>query len=402
MKKRILFGAVCWAALWLYACGGGGGDGTEASPQPASSTTPQVMLVDAFPKLTFDQPVALLQNPVDAQRWYVVERGGRVRTFAGADADTASVFLDLSGSVATQGEGGLLNMAFDPEFSNNGRIYVDYTRPGSGAAVLTTHISRFVTTGGVTVIDPAGEEVLLSVAQPYDNHNGGWIAFGPVDGLLYIGLGDGGSAGDPHGNGQDTHTLLGAILRIDVSGSGSGYTTAYDNPFYESAEGRPEIFAWGFRNPWRGSFDAQSGDLWIGDVGQDKWEEVDLVAVGGNYGWNIMEGDHCYPPSVTDCDRSGLTPPIAEYAHDVGEAMTGGYVYRGTAIAGLAGDFIYGDFESGRIWRLVNAAGGGTESRLLLDSGLQVVSFGQDGEGEIYVIDFVGGHIYRMAPESGR
>jgi glucose/arabinose dehydrogenase len=407
MKGSLRCIGVGLAVLWLAACGGGGGGSGAAggSTGTAATSDPQVMLVDAFPNLSFTHPVALLQNPADPQRWYVVQREGLVKTFSGADADTSSNFLDLSGSVATEGEGGLLGMAFHPDFGANGQFYVDYTVPGPDPLPLTTHVSRFLSSAGGVGAIAGSEEILLSIDQPYANHNGGWIAFGP-DRYFYIGLGDGGSAGDPNGNGQNPHTLFGSILRIDVDYTEPGrpYAIPLGNPFSASpacsaSDNCPEIFAWGFRNPWRGSFDAPTDDLWIGDVGQDAWEEVDLVRVGENYGWNILEGNHCYPSGP--CQTAGLTAPVAEYGHDVGDAVTGGYVYRGTDIPGLTGDYIYGDFGSGRIWRLVGAASGGNQAEVLIDSGLQVVSFGQDINGEIYVIDFAGGHIYRLAPSGG-
>jgi glucose/arabinose dehydrogenase len=219
-------------------------------------------------------------------------------------------------------------------------------------------------------------------------------------------LGDGGGAGDPDSNAQDRHTLLGAILRIDVDGGTPGpYAIPADNPFAASAacgdgDGCPEVFAWGFRNPWRGSFDMLTDDLWIADVGQNAWEEINRVEAGKNYGWPLLEGNHCYEADT--CDTTGLTPPVAEYSHGQGDrSITGGYVHRGSTIAGLDGDYIYGDFISGRIWRLVDADIDGRQSELLIESGLRIVSFAQDTAGELYVIDFSGGRIYRLAPAEG-
>ncbi|KJS31581.1 MAG: hypothetical protein VR64_10950 [Desulfatitalea sp. BRH_c12] len=383
----------------MTGCGGGSG----SSDAPVPNNPPPVALVDAFPNLTFDNPVALLQNPVEPQRWYVLERAGRVHTFVGADAQSRSMLIDLSDSVAPVGEGGLLGMAFHPDFGfgGNGQIILNYTGPGTP---LTTHISRFTSLDeGVTI--SGGEERLLSIDQPYQNHNGGWIGFGP-DGYLYIALGDGGGAGDPERNAQNRHTLLGAILRIAVDDTpGRPYSIPADNPFAASAacsdsDGCPEIFAWGFRNPWRGSFDMLTDDLWIADVGQNAWEEINRVGAGKNYGWPLLEGNHCYEADT--CGTTGLTPPVAEYGHGQGDrSITGGYVYRGSTIAGLDGDYIYGDFISGRIWRLVDADIDGRQSELLIESGLRIVSFAQDTAGELYVIDFSGGRIYRLAPAEG-
>ncbi|RJQ81271.1 MAG: glucose sorbosone dehydrogenase [Desulfobacteraceae bacterium] len=410
MKDRVLSvlrAAAGLSVFWLAACGGGGGGGagdtSSVSTEPASTLDAPPVLVEAFPNLTFDSPVVLLQHPSEPQRWYVVERGGLVRTFVGADATASQIVLDLSDKVDAAGEGGLLGMAFHPAFGQNGQIYVNYTGPGGP---LTTFISAFSSNDGGLSFASASEEILLSLDQPFSNHNGGWIAFGP-DGYLYIALGDGGSGGDPDGNAQNRNTLLGSILRIDVDRlePDRPYAVPLGNPFSASAacgvgEGCPEIYAWGFRNPWRGSFDAQTGDLWVADVGQDDWEEINLVAAGQNYGWNILEGTHCY--QATTCNATGLAAPVAEYDHANGDhSITGGYVYRGSAVPALGGDYIYGDFVSGRIWRLVDAASGGRTSELLIESGLLIVSFGQDSAGEIYVIDFSGGRIFRLAPGNG-
>ncbi len=244
--------------------------------------------------------------------------------------------------------------------------------------------------GGQT-LDPTSEQIILSVDQPFGNHNGGGIAFGN-DGYLYIGFGDGGSGGDPLGNGQNTNTLLGAFLRIDVDGS-APYTIPPDNPF-AAGGGRPEIYAYGFRNPWRWSFDRGTGDLWAGDVGQGLWEEVDRVALGGNYGWDIMEGSQCY--NAASCDSAGMLPPIAEYSHAEGCSVTGGYVYRGADIPQLEGTYVYGDYCSGRIWGVFYNPAGGPFSQVLLDSGRVISSFAEGHDGELYLLDYTQGSIYRL------
>ncbi|MBI5895363.1 MAG: PQQ-dependent sugar dehydrogenase [Desulfobacterales bacterium] len=397
-----------WATVLAttLSCGGGGGSGSSGNtPQSGSDActplgTSGVTVANAFPNLTFEQPVALLQHPQDPNRWYVVEQAGVVRTFSGAGATVAETFIYIGDRVASGGEAGLLGMAFHPDFAANHLFYLSYTGPG---APLVSHISAFSADSGDRTADPDSEQPLLSVAQPAGNHNGGWIAFGP-DGLLYIGLGDGGGAGDPQGNAQNTQTLLGAILRIDVDDSdavrGTAYAIPADNPFVASNDcfdpaGCPEIFAYGFRNPWRGSFDTGSGDLWIGDVGQSAWEEIDRVEAGLNYGWNIMEGDHCY--NAGSCDRTGLTPPVAEYGHGDGISVTGGYVYRGNALSELAGDFIFGDFGSGQIWRIIDADQNGTRVAPLIASELGISSFAQDGAGELYVVGYGDGLIYQLA-----
>jgi glucose/arabinose dehydrogenase len=397
-----------WATFLAatFACGGGGGSGANESPQVGSGActvlgASGVTVSDAFPNLSFVQPVALVQHPQDQNRWYVVEQAGVVRTFAGAGATASETFIDIGDRIASGGEAGLLGMAFHPDFAANHLFYLSYTGPG---APLVSRISAFSAGSGDTTADPDSEHPLLSIAQPFSNHNGGWIAFGP-DGFLYIGLGDGGGTGDPQGNAQNTRTLLGAILRIDVDDSdpvrGTAYAIPADNPLAASTDcsdpaGCPEIYAYGFRNPWRGSFDTATGDLWIGDVGQGAWEEIDRVEPGRNYGWNILEGDHCY--NAGGCNRTGLAPPVAEYDHTQGISVTGGYVYRGNDLPELSGDYIFGDFGSGQIWRLIDADQNGTQVAPLIPSGLSISSFAQDRTGELYVLGYGDGLIYRLAP----
>ncbi len=398
------------AALALQGCGGGGGDGPSDTPEtpttgfvvdcvagerPVADT--DVFLERAFPNLSFNSPVALLQAPGDESRWFVVEKGGRVLVFDNAeDASLTQTFIDIGDRVnAGFSESGLLGMAFHPDFKNNRRVIMSYTRSGSP---LVSYISRFSSADGGASLDPGSEQVLLTVAQPYSNHNGGQVAFGP-DGYLYIGLGDGGSGGDPDGNGQDVNTLLGAMLRIDVD-SGTPYAIPNDNPFAQGG-GRAEIYAWGLRNPWRWSFDRDTGDLWLGDVGQNQWEEVDRVGLGGNYGWNIREGAHCYGGG--SCSTVGLIDPVAEYSHSEGCSVTGGYVYRGTSIPGLNGVYVYGDFCSGRIWGLVEDAQAGLVPELLVDSDFSISAFGQGQDGELYVLHFAAdGAIYRLVPQASQ
>jgi glucose/arabinose dehydrogenase len=242
--------------------------------------------------------------------------------------------------------------------------------------------------------------VLLTVEQPFPNHNGGQLAFGP-DGYLYLGLGDGGSGGDPQGNGQNPATLLGSIVRIDVNGD-EPYAIPADNPFADGAGGAPEVFLYGLRNPWRFSFDRGTGQLWIADVGQNAYEEIDRVDpaadAGANLGWNLMEASHCF---VAGCSPEGLVLPITEYGRDAGCSVTGGFVYRGTAIEGLAGWYLFSDYCSGLIFGVPSDAAPGTAPRLLLETGLSVSSFGQDSDGELYVADIAGGGIYRIVPGGG-
>ena len=241
--------------------------------------------------------------------------------------------------------------------------------------------------------DATTEAVIMEVAQPYSNHNGGQLAFGP-DGYLYLGPGDGGSGGDPSGNGQNLGTLLGKILRIDVRGVRNGYRIPPDNPFVGVQGARPEVWAYGMRNPWRFSFDSATGRLWAADVGQNAWEEVNRVERGGNYGWNVMEGRHCYKPS-SGCDRSELILPLAEYSHNDGCSVTGGFVYRGQRLASLQGAYLYADYCSGKIWALRPQSDGSVSNEEILDTNLQIASFAQDLAGEVYILSHNQG-IYRF------
>ncbi len=385
------------------------GGGTIVPPPPPPPPPPpgvSVSVQPAFPMLpAFSQPLALVQAPGNNTRWYAVERTGVVRVFDNDPAVAASsVFIDISAIVDSgPGEAGLLGIAFHPNFQMNGEVYLSYTRTG---APLISYISRFRSPDGGMTLDPGTEEALMTVNQDFGNHNGGNIAFSPLDGFLYIGLGDGGGGGDPNDRAEDTTNVLGAMLRIDVN-AGAPYAIPMGNMFFGNAlcnatgfgmANCPEIFAWGLRNPWRWSFDSVTGELWVADVGQNMWEEVDRVVVGGNYGWDIREGAHCFEPPV-GCATVGLIDPVAEYDHSLGNSITGGYVYRGTAIPGLVGSFVYGDFGSGRIWGLFDDGMGNlTPSELSGPSALGIASFGQDMNGEIYVVDLFSGQIFRIDP----
>jgi len=347
-------------------------------------------LKQVFENVEFDRPLAFIPAPDNSNVWYVVEQQGRVVRLESANGKTQhSVFIDIHRRVDSgSNEAGLLGMAFDPAFQKNGRVYLSYTRDGSP---LISTLSRFVSRDGGETADTSSEQVLLQVDQPYSNHNGGNILFGP-DGYLYLGLGDGGSAGDPKGNGQNKDTLLGALLRLDVSGE-KAYRIPDDNPFAK-AGGKAEIFAYGLRNPWRWSFDRKTGQIWLADVGQNAWEEVDRIERGGNYGWNIREGRHCFSG---DCKVSGLIDPVDEYSHEHGCSITGGYVYRGTAIPSLQGMYLYGDYCSGVIWGFNADSSNPVKGKVLIKTGLHISSFGEDNNGELYVVD-LGGNIFRIAP----
>jgi glucose/arabinose dehydrogenase len=323
---------------------------------------------------------------------YALEREGRVVVVPFGSTTGGPAFLDISDRVASGGERGLLGLAFHPDYAANGRLFVDYTDTSGN-----TVVSEFRPSVDGSV-DAAAERVLLTVDQPYGNHNGGMLAFGP-DGYLYIGLGDGGSGGDPLGNGQNTATLLGSILRIDVD-TGDPYSIPADNPFAAGNGGaRPEIWDLGLRNPWRFSFDRLTGALFIGDVGQSAWEEVDAepAGTGGrNYGWNVMEADHCY--GAESCDQTGLTLPVASYPHRGACSVTGGYVYRGESFPQLYGGYVFADYCGGMLMAIdadSALAGSAQPIAQLGDTDLAISAFGEDDSGELYVVD-LGGAVYRL------
>ena len=336
-----------------------------------------------------DHPLLLANAGDRSGRRFVVEQTGYVRNLAVGPAGTP--FLDIHTRVVCCGERGLLGLAFHPHFATNGRLYVNYTRAADGATV----IDEYRVTSNTNVVSVATRRQILVIPQPFANHNGGGIAFGP-DGFLYIGMGDGGGSGDPQENAQNLDSLLGKMLRIDVDGTspGKAYRVPPTNPFVGKA-GADEIWAYGLRNPWRWSFDRVTGDLWIADVGQNTWEEVDraLVASGGgravNFGWDDMEGRHCYEP-MSGCLTSGRTLPLLEYAHAVvgndNCSITGGYVYRGVHFPLLRGGYVFGDFCSGRIWIVSATAASPAVPTLLPVTVPSITSFGQDEDGELYVV----------------
>jgi glucose/arabinose dehydrogenase len=384
---------------FFVACGGDDGLAPPNNVPPVSDTPPAVNTQRVFDQLSFNQPLALLQAPGDSSRWFVVERSGYIRTFANnPGSSSAPVFLDISDRVdANANEAGLLGVAFHPNFPITAEVFVSYTRTGSP---LVSYISRFYSIDNGQTLNAASEEVILTVAQTNSNHNGGNIAFGP-DSNLYIGFGDGGGGGDPGENAQNTSNLLGSMVRIDVAG-GSPYAIPAGNPFAANATCAqivdvapcPEIFAWGLRNPWRFSFDSVTGKLWVGDVGQGEWEEVDVVEVGENYGWNDREGAHCYDPPNACADT--FTDPVTEYDHNLGVSITGGYVYRGSAIPGLVGWYVFADFGSGRLFTIPEDSPAGVSPFDLGTTGLSIASFGKDADGELYVLDYGGGAIHQI------
>lgn len=425
LERFALCCAAAWVATGLTACGGdapssGGSQppppppdsGLDARPdnrtcvagdRPAQSVT--LAVERAFPGLApFSSPVLALQAPGDATRWFVVEQGGAVRVFANqAGVGASSVFVDIAARVRSGGEQGLLGLAFHPGFPTDPRVYLSYTNATSG---LVSRISEFRTRDGGATLDPASEVILLSVPQPAANHNGGNIAFGP-DGFLYAGFGDGGSGGDPWGtigNGQNLLTLLGKMLRIDVDGVTGAvpYRIPPGNPYLGNTPCNtgsgpqvcPEIYGYGFRNPWRWSFDRGSGELWVGDVGQGALEEVDRVVAGGNYGWRCFEGTNAFNSTCGPNAASSL-PPVAQYGRAAGQSITGGYVYRGSAVAALVGRYVFGDFVTGRIWHIARDTPPTLTVTGGLDSGLSIASFAQGVDGELYVVNY-GGTLHRL------
>jgi glucose/arabinose dehydrogenase len=380
------------AIATLAAVGCSDGSGPDAGPDPGPNPPgePSLALETVSSALVF--PVDLASPPGDP-RLFVAEKGGRIRIIENG-AVRPQPFLDISAQVSTGGEQGLLGLAFDPSYATNGRFVVNYTDLGGD-----THIAAFQVSADPNVADAASEELILGVAQPFDNHNGGQVAFGP-DGYLYIGLGDGGGGGDPQENGQSLTTLLGKLLRIDID-NGTPYAIPPDNPFPAVAGARSEIWSYGLRNPWRFSFDRVTGDLYIGDVGQNEFEEIDVsldadgAGRGVNYGWDLMEANECFEPS-SGCDRTGLELPALQYSHSDGCSVTGGYVYRGSAIPSLQGTYFYSDFCGGWVRSFRFASGAVTEEHEwpALDAG-SVTSFGQDSNGELYILA-AGGTVYRI------
>ena len=379
-----------WTACAQNSASSQTGDGSSGGGAPdVPPDVVEVRLESVVSGLT--QPLDLVNAGDGSGRLFILEKGGTVRILQNGVL-AAEPFLDLSAEVTTNSERGLLGIAFAPNYAQSGLFYVDYTDLNGDTVVAEYKVSS-----DPAKADPASETTLLRIPQPESNHNGGNLAFGP-DHLLYIGTGDGGGAGDQHGqsgNGQSLDTLLGKLLRIQV-GAGAAYTVPADNPFVSTEGAQPEIWAYGLRNPWRFSFDRATGDLYIGDVGQNAYEEIDFQAAGSsggqNYGWRTVEGLHCYSPS--NCDQTGLTLPVLEYPHSEGNSVTGGYVYRGAALPELVGQYIYGDFGSGRIWR-AQRQGDEWTNELLLESGLNIASFGEDEAGELYVVA-IDGDVYRL------
>lgn len=353
---------------------------------PPDGTPVAVEFINAFPALSFDSPLFLTAVP-GGNRLAVVTQEGIIYTFDNnPQVQQTDVLLDIRNRVVAGGEMGLLGLAFDANFVNNGYFYVNYTTDNPRRTV----IARYHAVNGTA--DPATETILLDYEQPFSNHNGGMLAFGS-DGKLYIGSGDGGSGNDPQNNAQSLDTLLGKILRINTE---PGNIIPVDNPFVSNPNARGEIWAYGLRNPWRFSFDRATGTLWVGDVGQNAIEEIDIIVKGGNYGWRIYEGNR-ENNNPNDIPASQFIAPVYTYSHDLGQSITGGYVYRGAAIPGLRGDYIYADFISGNVWALDYMNGQVYSNTLIAEMSL-VSSFGEDAEGELYITSF-NGSVYKLVAQ---
>ncbi|MDH3578530.1 MAG: PQQ-dependent sugar dehydrogenase [Gammaproteobacteria bacterium] len=381
-----------------------------APPRTTSVTTQE-----AFPGLpNISQPTKMLMEPVADPRWFVLRKSGQLVVFDPDNATSVSTYLDLSGVVNTSSEGGLLGMAFHPAYPATPEIFLSYTR---GSSPMRSVISRFILDNVTSPSAPGAgtvEQVIIEINQDFSNHNGGDIAFGPVDGNLYIGLGDGGSGGDPNERAQDTTRLLGSFLRIDVTGPnvtfpGNPYDIPADNPFANqpkcgpgaNTNDCPEIFAWGMRNPWRWSFDPVGNQLWAGDVGQGAREEVDIISLGNNYGWDCKEGFTDFPDNqISDCSGTYIDP-VHDYPRSQGNSITGGFVYRGSAIGGRTGQYIYADYGSGRIWALRPDGQGGYINEEIQDTSRGPTSFGVDQDGELYFTDINSGRLIKLVPGSG-
>ncbi|KAA3612471.1 MAG: T9SS C-terminal target domain-containing protein [Calditrichaeota bacterium] len=357
----------------------------------------QLKIEKAFPEIFFNRPIDLQYAPDNSDRIFVADQQGYIHVFPNDSSVISSeIFFNISDSISRVGnEEGLLGLAFHPNYKKSGHFFVYYSAKGAPKSIVARYS---VSPQNPDSADQSTKKIIMEIEQPYRNHNGGQIAFGP-DGYLYIALGDGGSGGDPKGHGQNRKTLLGSILRIDVDSSsqGNNYTIPADNPFVgNDSSWREEIYAYGLRNPWRFSFDIETNLLWCADVGQNAYEEIDLIESGKNYGWNTMEGFHCY--GSASCIDSGLTMPIWEYPHNGGDrSVSGGYVYRGTKNPELYGKYIYADFLTGEIWALQYDSLNGAQNELLLNSDKFISAFGVDQNNELYICAF-DGWIYKFEP----
>ncbi len=390
--KKLLTATIVLSGLVNLAVSADAGNEVKEAALPVSATR-------AFENLIFDRPIVVTHAGDGSNRVFVAEQKGVLRVFPNdPDVEEADVFLDIDKQCVykdNQNEEGLLGFAFHPKFKDNGHFFLYYT---TASADHTSVVTRFtVSKNDPNKADASSEVEIMRIPQPFWNHNGGTIAFGP-DGYLYVALGDGGSGNDPNGNGQNLTTLLGSILRIDVDSKAGGkaYAIPKDNPFIghkvvvnkkgKTANARPEIYAFGLRNVWRMAFDSETGKLWAGDVGQNVWEEINIITKGGNYGWNIREAKHWFRPDGNDAPRDSLIDPLWEYHHDVGKSITGGSVYRGKTVPELVGKYVYADYVTGLLWALEHDGSRTVANYSLtgMSEKLPVMSFGEDEEGEVY------------------
>lgn len=386
MKKSITAGflLVILCAIWLAA------DRAEAIANPAAQEIiPAEVAIELEPVITsgLSSPVLVTSARDGSNRLFIVEQTGRIKVLQ-ANSTSPTIFLDVANKIIAGGERGLLGLTFHPDYRNNRRFFINYTRQGDGATVIAEYQASIA---NPNVAEPQ-EIILLTIAQPAANHNGGMVEFGP-DRYLYIGMGDGGLSNDPNNRAQNVDDLLGKMLRLDVDHFDGQlrYASPSDNPFFGATRGRDEIYAYGLRNPWRFSFDRLTGELYVADVGQGVVEEVDIVTRGGNYGWRVLEGTRCTNNGPASCSTPGFIPPIFEYTHTGGRcSITGGYVYRGAKSSLPPGSYIYGDYCTGEIFLLI-----GTTQQRLLDTNLNISSFGEDEAGEIYVVG-LGGTLHRI------
>ena len=378
--------------LAMVACDGGS-DSPATTPTPRAPADGTAALQVTLEKVAsgFAKPLYLVEPPDGSGRLFVVEQAGKIRILKDG-AIASQPFLDAGSLITTGGaEQGLLGLAFHPKYKENGRFFITYTAKNGDNTLAEYRVSN-----DAAKADPASGKVLFAIPDFAANHNGGMVAFGP-DGYLYLSTGDGGQGGDPKANGQNKNALLAKILRIDVNGP-APYAIPPTNPFARGG-GKAEVWDYGFRNPWRFSFDRKTGDLWVADVGQDKYEEVNFEPAGGNgglnYGWNTMEGTHCFKPSE-GCSQAGLVLPVSDYSHDDGCSVTGGYVYRGAKEPKLEGAYFFTDYCGGVIWALTRDSTGNWQRTEVLSSKLRISSFGEDQSGELYVVSQADGTIYRM------
>ncbi|GAB2574650.1 PQQ-dependent sugar dehydrogenase [Spirosoma areae] len=407
MERIVMFSKAVFAFIISLTATSGVAWMLAAACQPAQQTdivgldsvgtgnSAALKVVNAYPKLKFESPVEYTHANDGTNRVFVIEQEGRIRVFENdANASSAGTYLNIQSKVASGGEMGLLGLAFHPNFKQNGFFYVNYTKSNPRETV----VSRFkASSASASEVDPGSEVVLFKFEQPYSNHNGGKILFGP-DGYLYVATGDGGSGGDPQNNGQNRSSWLGKILRVDVNSTGKGnYGIPADNPYKGSTSGyREEIFAYGLRNPWRVSFDEQ-GRLWAGDVGQNKIEEVDIITKGGNYGWRVREANADFNAKDNNVNPADLIDPVWQYTHDKGDvSITGGIVYRGPANPSLRGKYVYADYASGRVWALaMNGSKAAGNQEVVAGAG-SISAFGEDQKNELYLCDHGGGRILRL------